>query len=238
MHASASMSLCTLVLFLQCVLVSCSLLRDLCFPQTAIAAMPTLWPSSTPGIQRAVEAFPMHTLGARCPSNVPAEPQERLGNISCILGMFGAHLVSAFVSKKCEGLFAWKHFLETLKEGCVSPAVFPSPVQSASLCRWSPKGQPACCSQSSWVCASGVWLLHPNEALPMYKMSLERALAKCRLLQAGHLHPCELRLVWCKQFTFQKQRALFMTRKAALALPCQECWKQFRNELCLLASVC
>lgn len=73
---------------------------------------------------------------SRCPSNVPAEPQERL--VSCILGMFRAHLVSAFVSKKCEGLFAWKRFLGTasLKEGHVSPALFPSPVQqSASLCR-------------------------------------------------------------------------------------------------------
>lgn len=194
-----------------------------------------------PGAQRAGKAFPVHTLGARCPSNVPAKPQERLGNISRILGMFGAHLVSAFISKKCEGLFAWKHFFETAS---LNRDTYPQPCflhqfkQSASLCRWTPKGQPACCSQSSWACANGVWLLHPNELLLMYRISLERALAMCRLLQAGHLHPCELRLVWCKQFTFQKQRALFMTRKAALALPCQECWKQFRNELCLLACFC
>lgn len=57
----------------------------------------------------------------------------------------------------------------------------------------------------------------------MHKMSLERAQDVCRLLKARDLHPYEVRLVGSKQFTFLKERALFTTRKAALALLCKEC---------------
>lgn len=128
-HASSSISLCTLVLFLFLFPVPCC--GTCAFHRRRLPPCPR----SDPGAQQAGEAFPIHTLGARCPSNAPAEPQERLGNISCILGMFGAHLVSAFVSKKCEGLFAWKHFFgsASLKEGHISPASFPSPVQAICI---------------------------------------------------------------------------------------------------------
>lgn len=152
MHASSPVSPCTLVLFLQHVLVSCSLLWDLC-PRSDRAA-----PRHSAGWEGFSQA---HTLGARCPSNVPAKPQERLGNISRILGMFGARLVSAFVSKKCEGLFAWKHFFGTASlTGTRIPSLV-SFISSSNLHPSAGEPQRAACLLFTKLTSMCKWCLTP-----------------------------------------------------------------------------
>lgn len=134
-HASAPVPWCMLVEFLQRVLVSCSLLWDLCFPRTAMPPRPRSDRAAPPALSGLGRLFPCTCWGPDAPAMFLLSHRKDFVTSPAFLGMFGAHLVSAFVSEKCEGLFAWKHSFETasLREGHVSPAVFPSPVQAICI---------------------------------------------------------------------------------------------------------